>query len=300
MQSRALCFTLNHPSREEYSALIKLVGSQLSYLVMQLEKGESGTIHLQGYAELTKPLRFAEQKLLFPRAHLETRRGTQQQAIDYCQKAETRIPGTSPEIHGIPRVQGARSDLENLAQRIVNGTHPDEIMKESPATWCRNYRSLDVLFQRSRNANLRQWPTTVLYFYGSAGSGKSREAFAIAPAAYRKCPSHRWWDGYYGQPDVVIEDMASDSALSINMMLRLMDRYPLQVEVKGGLINFAPHRMIITSNFPPEALYPSACKESMAAFKRRLTQTKLFGEEPLLFERVVDTSCQCPGCTHCK
>ena len=38
-------------------------------------------------------------------------------------------------------------------------------------------------------------------------------------------------------------------------MLRLLDRYPCQVETKGGSINFAPKKIIILSNKAPEDWY---------------------------------------------
>ena len=41
-------------------------------------------------------------------------------------------------------------------------------------------------------------------------------------------------------------------------MLRLLDRYPCQVETKGGSVNFAPKEIIVLSNKPPEEWYDHA------------------------------------------
>jgi len=92
-----------------------------------------------------------------------------------------------------------------------------------------------------------------------------------------------------------------DSALPVGRMLTLMDRYKTDVEIKGGIVNFAPHRIIITSNYSPQDLYPSALAVTMAAFCRRISETVQMGEyNPLGFERVINTNCKCPNCEICK
>jgi len=45
---------------------------------------------------------------------------------------------------------------------------------------------------------------------------------------------------------VVIDDFYG--WLPLNFMLQLMDRYPMQVPVKGGYVNWAPRFIYITSN----------------------------------------------------
>lgn len=56
---------------------------------------ETGKSHYQGFAMLTKVMRFAaiKKELLCDSAHVEKCRGTPQQAWDYCCKEETRIDG---------------------------------------------------------------------------------------------------------------------------------------------------------------------------------------------------------------
>lgn len=54
--------------------------------VFAREVGESGTPHLQGYIRFKKPCRLSWWKNTLPRLHVEARRGTEQQAWDYCLK----------------------------------------------------------------------------------------------------------------------------------------------------------------------------------------------------------------------
>lgn len=57
-----------------------------------------------------------------------------------------------------------------------------------------------------------------------------------------------WFDGYMGQKRVVLDDYRSYH-LPFNFLLRLLDRYPIQVPVKGGYVNFIPEEIIVTSPF---------------------------------------------------
>ena len=60
-------------------------------MVCQMELGEEGTLHLQGYIEMKQPARLAALKKLLPRAHLEMARGTKGECIRYCLKEETSL-----------------------------------------------------------------------------------------------------------------------------------------------------------------------------------------------------------------
>lgn len=83
MTARRICFTLNNYKEEDIEALLK--EDKFSYVIFGLEVGESGTPHLQGYAEFHKPSKYAPLAKKY-HMHCEVARGTQQQAIDYCKK----------------------------------------------------------------------------------------------------------------------------------------------------------------------------------------------------------------------
>jgi len=56
------------------------------YIVFGYERGEEGTPHLQGYVHLSTQKTLSAMKKFIPRAHLEPRRGTIDEAVDYCKK----------------------------------------------------------------------------------------------------------------------------------------------------------------------------------------------------------------------
>ena len=85
-QTRGYCFTLNNYTDDEEQQLQQL-GRQVQYLVYGRERGgEANTPHLQGYIHFNSPTSFNRAKELLPRAHVERRRGTIDQAIEYCKK----------------------------------------------------------------------------------------------------------------------------------------------------------------------------------------------------------------------
>lgn len=84
---------------------------------------------------------------------------------------------------------------------------------------------------RLATARHRQEVPEVRVYWGTTGTGKSKQAFEDAKEnnQYWK-DSTGWWDGY-SPGDVVIIDDFKGSWWDITFMLKLLDRYPLRVQV---------------------------------------------------------------------
>ena len=91
----------------------------MKYLVYQLEMGESGTPHFQGYIQMNKPVRFTHFHPMLERAHFEVSKGTPEQATAYCTKEDTRLEG--PWVFGEIQGQGKRNDIISLRNAIRDG-----------------------------------------------------------------------------------------------------------------------------------------------------------------------------------
>ena len=70
------------------------------------------------------------------------------------------------------------------------------------------------------------------FFYVKTGSGKTRTAFEEFPKIYTPL-SYKWWEGYEGQTEVLIDDFRKDWC-KFHELLKLLDRYPFKVEAKGS------------------------------------------------------------------
>lgn len=261
MTHRAWCFTLNNPETNDIAW-----PDCVRYAIWQRESGEAGTHHLQGYVELRKPARLSGVRDLVPRAHWEPRRGTRDQARDYCRKQDTRVDG--PWEHGDFGAGGAgsRTDLSAVQARLDAGATEAEVAEEHFGAWCRYHKAFRE-YRRLRSAPRCVQPAVEVY-WGDPGTGKSRRARSENEGAYWK-PRSNWWDGYDGQEAVIIDDFYG--WLPFDFMLRLLDRYPFSVEIKGGSVNFAATKIVITSNKHPENWYSNEnCV--FAALERRITK----------------------------
>lgn len=101
-QGKYWCFTINNPEPEDCDKINALWNDKhAEFLVYQLEQGENGTKHLQGYICFKHNYRFNRiKKLTTNRIHLEKRRGTHSEARDYCTKDDTRVEGSNPTFLG--------------------------------------------------------------------------------------------------------------------------------------------------------------------------------------------------------
>lgn len=105
------------------------------------EIGESGTPHLQGYVEFENARALGGvKKIIGSRAHLESRKGSARQAVDYCKK-----DGDFFE-KGVMNNQGNRSDIEAVKEEIMNGASEEDIIIDNFQLYCKYKNGFDKLF----------------------------------------------------------------------------------------------------------------------------------------------------------
>lgn len=258
MSGRCWIFTLNNPTPEEDPKRWPH-----KYLVYQLEKGEEGTLHYQGYIHFEKVVRISALKKINARAHWEPRRGTHEQAKAYCTKEESRQEG--PWELGEEPQQGKRKDLEEVKTKIKEGMPLLQIAEDHYSNWCR-YRSSFAEYKRMITPQ-RDFKTQVAVIWGPTGVGKSRYVAEKAEGDIYWKSDSKWWDGYENQTHVCLDDFYG--WIKYHDMLRLLDRYPYQVEFKGGHLQFNSKFIWITSNKHPRDWYKDMSEEKYAALKRR-------------------------------
>lgn len=230
--------------------------SGVRYCICQLEKGEKGGhIHLQGYIELNKSQRFSWlKKNLSKTAHWETRRGTREQARDYCRKEETRRDGPWEYGNWNAGGSGTRNDLAEVGKRVKEGTTIEKIADEFPVEFIKYNRGIRELASFYEGQRDPEQAHKVHFFYGPPGCGKTSKVIKKYPDAYFKSAGNKWFDGYTGE-DVICYDDFNHGWVSIDMLCRLLDRYPVRVEGKGYTRQLNNRTSIITSNTLPSAWY---------------------------------------------
>lgn len=293
MQSRNWVFTLNNPTDDEYPSKWNL--DRVKLIVYQVEIGEQGTLHLQGYVELEGSRKLTYLKGLCGRCHWEPRRGTRSQALLYCTKEESQLcPPTGWTKETERWIDCVNGDLDSfwnglkvclqetntedgkssMKSRLLtiqtalkdNSSSIEDVADNEFDLWVRYYRAFEKY--STLKTKPRNHPVEVHIAYGPTGTGKSKWAMETYPNAYWKQRS-KWWDGYFKHETVVIDEFYG--WLPFDLLLRLLDRYPLLVETKGGQVQFVAKTIVITSNTPPNKWYDE-CRCYFEALARRITQ----------------------------
>jgi len=278
MQGRFWVFTINNPSAEEEKQLQEQ--DFTSYIVYGREIGDSGTPHLQGYLELPKRWRRAQlsRRECLARAFLEPRGRNSNgiKASTYCKKeGDFWEKGVLDPSSG----QGKRSDILQVQAAIREGMPISQLAEEHFSSFVRYNRGIREYY--NLRSEPRSWVCTVSVIWGRTGLGKTGQLYRNYPDIYTH-PGDRWFDGYEGQIRALFDDY-DGSVFKLSYLLRLLDRYPMRVPIKGGFVNWAPREIFITSNFSPTRWYPHASEEHIEAMFRRFTSIVEM-TEPFIFE----------------
>lgn len=219
---RNVCFTINNPTEDDRARLGSI---DCTYIVYGEETGENGTAHIQGYVEFSSGRSWAKISKLLPRAHLEKRKGTAEQASEYCKK------DGKWTARGEISKQGERNDIEEVRE-LCKGEMPMRKVTETSS-----YMGIKVAEHYLKyHEKQRCWHTKVeVIMEGTEG--------ALPEGAYWK-DKGKWWDGYDGH-DVVIIRGINITAENWEWIEELTSNRPLRVEYKGGTRQFLANRIII-------------------------------------------------------
>lgn len=246
---RNFCATINNPTDADKSAVKKL---ECTYYCIGNE-GKDSTPHLQMYLELSKKTSFAKLKQLLPRAHIEARRGSAQQASNYCKKEG------DYEEHGTISKQGQRNDLTDFVHTVkADPTINQEQLIENHTCIMARYpafvHKVISTYNKPQTLDWENGDSPNLWVYGPPGTGKTREY--QGDNVYYKL-HNKWWDNYNGEETVLMDDVDPDCLRYLGNLLKAwLDRYPFRAEIKGSSVVIRPARFVITSNYSIGECFP--------------------------------------------
>ncbi len=234
-KARGYCFTSFLP---DYELWIK---EPSLYIIIGREICPStGKRHWQGFIYFKNPRGFNKLKADHPGDHIERARGTTKDNVLYCSKDTVEFErGRAP-------AQGRRSDLETIRAEIDAGASWIELSYKYFGRWCQ-YGRRWVVYRGLREPR-RSWVTELIIIWGPTGTGKTRQAHAggAVPVTYTESG---FILGYGGESVVLFDDWPSEPVMPRSVFLRLFDRYPCLINIKGGERNWAPRRVYITTNY---------------------------------------------------
>lgn len=237
------------------------------YLCYQLEKcPDTGKLHWQGYVCWVRKKALGGCKKVHGTAHWEPRRGTHEQARDYCKKQESRCSAADsggidvgPHEFGDEPAPGKRNDLAELKE-LVDSKAPETELWDNHFSSMVRY-SNGIMKYRMLRTTPRDFKSLVSVFYGPTGTGKTKwiRDFCLPEKTFwmvrARSDGDPWMDGYDPElhENVVLDEFYG--WIKWDTLLRMLDRYPYQMEVKGGKVQFKPKCIWITSNKRPEDWY---------------------------------------------
>jgi hypothetical protein len=286
--------------------------THVKFLAAQLERtevvnGQGGLVHIQGYVELKSWMRYPKQikERVFPgsnNAHVEPRAGDQSEAVEYCEKSDTRIEGTIPFRYGVPSVshQGQRSDITDLVERVYDD------MREGNADIERNLflgqhagfvsrsmtyaaKIVTMAAKEVHGGTKTRYPVDIVCLWGYTGTGKSRrvnQLLSESPfGAYKLCGSlikegSVSWQNYLYERILWIEECGP--MIGIHDLQMILDPvgYSCMLNVKYGSSYAAWKIVLLTSNQHPRYWLPANTDSMLReSFLRRFKQISYVATE---------------------
>lgn len=248
---------------------IQLPEEEVEYSIYQRERcASTGRLHWQGFVRFNTRKRFNTVKALIgSEVHIEYARCVDK-AIEYCCKEDTRV--ASPIEIGTKPARQVKLDVV----KDLKGRSCVELVKEHPNLW-RSYRQLLTLQEALQSP--RREMTEAILLYGETGTGKSRIAATIASfltpeEVHWQASDLGWFDGYHGQSLVIVDELRTATA---STLLRMIDRYPARMPVKGGFCQWKPIFVIFTSNLALMSICQTDLKTHRAIL-RRITELEVY------------------------
>jgi hypothetical protein len=271
---RRYCWTENNPEVFPYDQTS--FPSWVRYAVYQLEQGETGTPHVQGYMELNKPQRMAALKKWLPRAHFEPARTDKEYNIAYCTKPGGRLDG--PYTYGVLIEGKENGDLKSVLAEISKGKSVDDVISENPELYSKHRGVMKkartaYFYQRfcdeNKELELRPWQREVLellkkdpdrrsviWIHGSKG-GEGKTTFmkylVAAHGAFMANGGRNEDIAYaYDFQRIVCIDFPRASPLRYDLIEHLKDGVLFNQKYESHPMYFPAPHVVVSSNLMPD------------------------------------------------
>lgn len=250
-------FTVNNYTPEDISLFEEF---PCNYLIFGKEIGEKGTPHLQGYVQLLSKKRLTGLKKIHATAHWEAARGTAQENITYCSKdGELFAKGTATH-------ERQRSDLHRLREDIQRSPQSKRKLFDDHLETIAKYPRIADALHDVYHPPMDLDALENYWYVGPPGTGKSSTARKKFPEHFAKQPT-KWFDGYDRQDTVILEELGPQHATLAPQLKIWADHYVFTAETKGSSRLIRPKRIIVTSNFTIDSIFPN--QEDRDALHRR-------------------------------
>jgi len=244
------------------------------YVTYQIEVGDDNLPHVQGFVQFKDKKRLTALKKLKPTwTEWAKRKGTFYEAQHYAQKP---VLGCDCKHcngldrfdinyeYGIPSVE-SQVRLHEIA-RTIKHQGLSRCIDRFPEGFIQFNRGMVALDEHY--TPVRDFESEVTLVYGQPGAGKTRYAM-LGPSPYL-VPAYGEGTDFFStsyrpreHKTIVVDDFRNNWKFST--FCRVCDRYPTEVQTKGGFRQLLPDHIIFTSNLAPHKWYPNITADPYSA-----------------------------------
>lgn len=270
VRARGWMLTIN-AEKHEKSEVDAILGSVPTAAVYSEEAGSStGYQHYQVFAYWEGKTTGSRVRALFGDAHCEPAGKPAVACAAYCSKDKTHLSGpywlgaydTVPGMKPTTEQVGRKSKFSEAQQHIEEGWRYEDFLNDAEwMAWGLRHRQAIQDLAMARNARLygeHDREVSVDYVFGPAGSGKTKsvlDIFGRRSVFMADLGSAFPFDGYSGESVLLLDDFRS--SIIFNDLLRILDCYPLRVNVKGSHSWACWTKVVISANIPLTEQYPN-------------------------------------------
>lgn len=281
-RSRAFAFTFYPPGetgKQDMKIKPKWDENLMKWLVFAPEKcPKSDRMHYQSFVYFYDKKSFKQVAKYFGNSHTEQMHemATYQDNRSYIVGPYNKDNKSKPfnpdfEEFGTMPSQGARTDLDELKNEIMAGKSVDEICIDRPMMYHQYGRTLERIEAIRLRKLFRTEMTKGFWYWGKSGVGKSHKVFEDfnPDTHYVKNLNEDWWDGYKGQPIVILNEFRGQ--IRFSDLLKYCDKYPETVKWRGReCVPFLAKEIRIACVMRPEECYRNTVEdEPWEQFYRR-------------------------------
>jgi len=298
------CFTMNNPTMEgtELERILK-ADEKIKGFVFQLEEGENGTPHFQGYLEFKNPQKMSAMKHVFEQnVHASAANGDKESNLKYCTKEEGRKEG--PWIWGTctdKKGQGKRNDLDEFARAVIKAGNITEEIEEMYPGHAMQYRkhakaiASDHAMREAKKKEMEYWMQMVAaeeagetfesqqqmnckLFFGPTAVGKTtmvkKMTLGKGLALYTKAGWNKWFEGYEDEKHMLVDEFTTGFCNNEIENFNTMTNIGVNVqEVKGShVLLHVTHAYFTTNKHPLDIWGTGKNKGTYKAFTRRFAE----------------------------
>ena len=275
----------------------------IAYLCCQPEMGKEGTEHLQFHFVTKNPRTVNAAGFIrmgidlgFVGAHIEVRKGTFDQAEEYCSKegSDGRIDGYEvTRLGDRPPGQGARSDLYSLQDDLIEGklTFEDLLLKY-PMEHSRYKRHWEDLEDHQKRKIYRKEMPEAIWLWGDSGAGKSHLLFTkyaelewitTGELYLFDLEVNKWWDGFNPSVCKTVGLNEFRGQVRFSTLMAWVDKWPMNVPVRGRQsIPLKFDTLVVTSVFHPKDVYKRTLEDEGEPWKQFTRRFKIVHVMPPL------------------